>query len=46
LDISIGVTTHEIVKLNGGNTAIDTRNDLLGDGNRIDMLGVKAVTQP
>ena len=37
---------YEIVKLNSSYTAIDTRDNLLGDGDRINMLRVEAVTQP
>lgn len=39
-------STYEIVKLDCGHTTVDTRNDLLGDGDGVDMLRVEAVTQP
>lgn len=38
--------TYEIVKLDRRHTAIDTGYDLLGDGDRVDVLRVEAVTQP
>jgi hypothetical protein len=38
--------THEIVKLHRRDASIDTRDDLLGNGHRVDMLSVQAVTQP
>jgi hypothetical protein len=38
--------TYEIVKLNSGNTSVDTRDDLLGDGNGVDVVRIEAVTQP
>lgn len=37
--------THQIIELNGGDTTIDTRDNLLGDGDGIDMVHVQTVTQ-
>lgn len=39
-------SSYKIVKLNSGHTTIDTRYDLHGDGNGVNMLRVEAVTQP
>lgn len=39
------VVTYKIVKLNSGHTTVDTRDDLLGNSNRVNMVGVQAVTQ-
>jgi hypothetical protein len=36
---------YQIVKLDGGDTSINTRDDLLSDSNGVDMVGVKSVTQ-
>lgn len=38
--------TYKIIELNGGDTTIDTRDDLLGDGDRVDVVHVEAITQP
>jgi hypothetical protein len=38
-------STYQIVKLYCGNTLVDTRDDLLRDSSRINMIGVKAITQ-
>lgn len=40
------VSSYQIVELDGGNTLVDTRDDLHGDGGGVDMVRVKAVTQP
>lgn len=37
--------TYQVVQLNGANTLVDTRDDLLCDSSSIDMLRVKAVTK-
>lgn len=37
--------TYQVIKLDGSDTAIHTRDDLLGDSNGVDMVGVEAVTQ-
>lgn len=42
----MGSGTHEIVELDSCHTSVDTGDDLLGDGDRINMLSVEAVTQP
>lgn len=38
--------TYQVVELNGGDTLVDTSNDLHGDCSGIDVLGVKAITEP
>ena len=38
-------TTYKIVQLDCGYAAIDTRDDLLSDGNRVNVLRVETVTQ-
>ena len=38
--------SYKIVELNSGDTSVDTRDDLLGDGYGVDMVHVKAITQP
>lgn len=38
--------TYQIIQLNGVDTLVDTSNDLHGNGGSIDVVGVKAVTQP
>lgn len=40
------LATYKIVELNGCNTTIDTRDDLLGNGHRVYMVHVKTVTEP
>ena len=35
-----GKETYEIVELYGGDTSVDTGDDLLGNGNRVDMVGI------
>ena len=40
------VSPYQIVELDGGNTLVDTRDDLHGDSGGVDMVRVKAVTQP
>ena len=37
--------TYKIVQLDSSNSAIDTGDDLLSNGNRINMVHVQAVTQ-
>lgn len=37
--------TYQVIKLNGSDTTIHTRDDLLGDGNGVNMVGVESVTQ-
>lgn len=39
------VVTDEIVELNGGDTLIDARNDLLRDGCCINVFGIKTIAQ-
>jgi hypothetical protein len=39
------VKTYEIVQLCGGHTSVYTRDDLLGNGHRVDMVCVETVTQ-
>ncbi len=38
--------SHQVVKLNGGDTLVDPRDDFLGNGSSIDMVGIKSITQP
>ncbi|KAH9808857.1 hypothetical protein Tdes44962_MAKER06276 [Teratosphaeria destructans] len=38
--------TYQVVELDGGDTLVDTRDDLHGDGGRVDMLQVEAITEP
>jgi hypothetical protein len=40
------VGTDEIIELDSRDTLIYTRDDLLGDGSRIDMVGIEAIAQP
>jgi hypothetical protein len=40
------ISPYQVVELDGGNTLVDARNDLHGDGSGVDMVGVEAVTQP
>jgi hypothetical protein len=37
--------TNQVVQLHGRNALVDTRDDLLGDGNGIDMIWVEAIAQ-
>lgn len=39
------VDAYQIVQLNCGNSFVDTRYDLLGDGGGIDMIWVQAIAQ-
>lgn len=41
-----GKQTYQVIQLNGANTLVNTRDDLLGDGCSINVLGVKAITEP
>lgn len=41
-----GEGTYEIVQLDSCDTTVDTRDDLLGNGNRVNVVHVKAVTEP
>lgn len=38
-------STHEVVELDRGNTLVDTRDDLLRYGRRVDVIAIEAVTQ-
>lgn len=37
---------YQVIQLDGVDTLVDTRDDLLGDSSSIDMFRVEAVTQP
>lgn len=37
---------YQVIELDGGNTLVDTRDDLHGDGSSVDMVRIEAVTQP
>lgn len=41
----MGSETYEIIKLDGSDASIDTRNYFLGDGNGVNVFGIEAVTQ-
>jgi hypothetical protein len=43
--IESGGKAYKIIELNSSHTSVDARDDFLGDGNRINMLGIEAVTQ-
>lgn len=40
------MVTHQVIQLNGVDTLVYTRDDLLRDGGSIDVLRVKAITKP
>jgi len=40
------ISPYQVVELDGGNTLVDTGDDLHGDSGGVDMVRVKAVTQP
>jgi hypothetical protein len=37
-------TTYEVIEFNGGDTMVHARDDLLGNGNSIDVLGIETIT--
>jgi hypothetical protein len=37
--------TYQVVQLDGGDTLVDTRDNLLGDSSSVDMFRVKAITE-
>ena len=37
--------TYKIVKLNGSDALVDSRDDLLSDGSGINMLSIKAIAE-
>lgn len=39
-------SAYQVVQLDGSDTLVDTRDNLLGDSGSIDMLRVEAVTEP
>lgn len=41
-----GEITYQVVKLHRSDTAVDAGDDLLSNGNGVDMVGIQAVTQP
>jgi hypothetical protein len=41
-----GIVTYQVVQLNGVDTLVDTRDDLLRDSSSIDVIRVEAITKP
>jgi hypothetical protein len=37
--------TYQVIQLDGADTLVDTRDDLLGDSSSINVLGVEAITK-
>lgn len=40
-----GRRAHQVVQLDGGNALVNTRDDLLCDSSRIDMVRIKTIAQ-
>ena len=40
------ISTYQVVEFDGGDTLVDTRDDLLGDSSSVDMLRVESITEP